>query len=83
MAAQLEVRWVTPNTLPVEARSTLRQPTSFAREGEKHTTKWEALDTSSLNVAPDWEMQTDLRQKLKCKSDCFYVLDYNVATVFA
>lgn len=53
LAAQLEIRRVTTNALPLEAKSTLRQPTSFIWEGEKQPTKREPSDTSSLIVAQD------------------------------
>ncbi|KAF0045902.1 hypothetical protein F2P81_002431 [Scophthalmus maximus] len=58
LAATLESKRVTVNAMPLEAQTTLWQPTSFVREGEKRSTNLsKPLDSCPLNAARDWEMQ--------------------------
>ncbi len=64
LAATLESKRVTVNAMPLEAQTTCRQPTSFIREGEKHSINRSPPDSCPLNAARDWEMRVDINQRL-------------------
>lgn len=64
LAAEIENKRATTNAMPPNAQTTFTRKTTFMREGEKRRTKPSPPDPGPLSAARDWEMRTDLSQRL-------------------